>query len=75
LTFDVRSWLEQPPAAIVEPTSRHLGVLGGLLGAAGNLVNDAHLAAFAVEHAAELVSFDSDFGRFNGLTWSRPEPR
>lgn len=74
----MRSLLAQPSAAIVEPTARHLAVLGGLLGAsgtAGNLVNDAHLAALAAEHAAELVSFDSDFGRFNGLTWSRPGPR
>jgi toxin-antitoxin system PIN domain toxin len=74
----VGSWLAQPTAAIVEPTSRHLAVLGGLLatvGTAGNLVNDAHLAALAVEHAAELVSFDTDFARFDGLDWSRPPRR
>jgi toxin-antitoxin system PIN domain toxin len=74
----VRSWLAQPTAAIVEPTSRHLGVLGGLLataGTAGNLVNDAHLATLAVEHAAVLVSFDTDFARFEGLDWSRPPQR
>ncbi len=73
----VRSWLAQPTAAIVEPTSRHLGVLGGLLataGTAGNLVNDAHLAALAVEHAAALVSFDTDFARFEGLDWRRLPP-
>ncbi len=71
----MRTWLAQPSATIVEPTSRHLGVLGGLLveaGMAGNLVNDAHLAAVAIENAAELISYDSDFGRFAGLTWSRP---
>jgi len=71
----MRTWLAQPSATIVEPTSRHLGVLGGLLveaGMAGNLVNDAHLAAVAIENAAELVSYDSDFGRFAGLTSSRP---
>jgi toxin-antitoxin system PIN domain toxin len=70
-----QGWLAQPPAAIVEPTARHLGVLGGLLssaGTAGNLVSDAHLAALAVEHAAQLISFDSDFGRFDGLAWDRP---
>ena len=39
---------------------------------AGNLVNDAHLAALAVEHAAEVVSFDRDFGRFPGLRWRPP---
>lgn len=32
-----------------------------------HLVNDAHLAALAIEHGATLVSFDRDFGRFDGL--------
>jgi predicted nucleic acid-binding protein len=41
-------------------------------GTAGNLVNDAHLAALAVEHDAEVVSFDSDFARFPGVRWRRP---
>ena len=69
-----RSWLAQPSAVAVEPTTRHLDVLAGLLvssGTAGNLVSDAHLAALAVEHAAELVTFDADFGRFAGLSWVR----
>jgi uncharacterized protein len=30
------------------------------LGAGGNLVSDAHLAAIAIEHGAELFSADSD---------------
>ena len=50
-----------------KPTSRHLDVLSGLLmtvGTGGNLANDAHLAALAVEHGAEIVTYDSDFGRF-----------
>jgi predicted nucleic acid-binding protein len=50
-------------------------VLAGLLsetGTAANLVNDAHLAALAVEHDAVLVSYDADFGRFSGLRWERP---
>jgi hypothetical protein len=40
---------------------------------AGNLTTDAHLAALAISHGAVLVSFDTDFGRFKGLRWSRPE--
>jgi len=72
----VRAWLDQPPSVVVEPTSRHLDVLAGLLassGTAANLVNDAHLAALAIEHDARLVSFDADFGRFAGLRWARPD--
>ncbi len=72
----VTSWLEQPAAIAVEPTPRHLSLLAGLLessGSAGNLVSDAHLAALALEHRAELVSFDSDFARFEGVSWQRPD--
>jgi len=63
-------WLSQPTASILNPTDRHAGVLGRLLmgaGAAGNLVSDAHLAALAIEHGAELGTFDRDFARFPGL--------
>ncbi len=66
----VRAWLAQPPAVVVEPTPRHADLLAGLLeetGTAANLVNDAHLAALALEHDAVLVSFDAGFGRFTGL--------
>lgn len=63
-------WLSQPTASILNPTDRHAGVLGRLLlgaGAAGNLVSDAHLAALAIEHGADLGTFDRDFARFAGL--------
>lgn len=72
----VRAWLDQGPSVVVEPTLRHLDVLGGLLtpvGAAGNLTSDAHLAALAIEHDATIVTYDSDFGRFTGVRWSIPE--
>jgi toxin-antitoxin system PIN domain toxin len=68
-------WLAQRPASVVEPTSRHLDVLGGLLsesGTAGNLVNDAHLAALAIEYDAVIVSFDADFGRYRGVRREQP---
>ena len=70
-----QGWLSAPAATLIDPTPRHLGVLGGLLasaGTAGNLVADAHLAAIAVEHAAVVISYDSDFERFAGLAWGRP---
>jgi hypothetical protein len=28
---------------------------------------DAHLAALAIEHGAEIVSYDRDFARFPGV--------
>ena len=71
----VREWLARPAAIVVEPTARHLDVLGGILldsGTGGNLVSDAHLAALAVEHAATIVTFDTDFGRFRGVRWETP---
>lgn len=75
--FDlVDSWLTQPCAAVVHPSDRHSALLRELLapvGAAGNLTTDAHLAALAVEHGAELVSFDRDFQRFTRVRWQAPE--
>ena len=66
----VDSWLHHPAARVIAPTERHAALLSGLLVAAGrggNLVSDAHLAALAIEHGAELGTFDRDFERFAGL--------
>lgn len=74
-TDTVEQWLAQPPAVLLEPTHRHAAVLRDLLeraGVGGNLVNDAHLAALAIEHGGGLVSFDTDFGRFPDLRWQVP---
>jgi len=71
----VDSWLEQPCATVLHPGSRHRSILRELLaavGTAGNLTTDAHLAALAIEHGAELCSADADFGRFARITWSNP---
>ena len=71
----VESWLAQPCSTVVHPTTRHVSVLRELLeplGSAGNLTTDAHLAALAIEHGAELCSADTDFSRFAGLRWANP---
>lgn len=71
----IADWLAAPSAVQVNPTLRHAEILTGQLarvGTGGNLVNDAHLAALAVEHRAGIVSYDSDFGRF-GVRWNRPD--
>ena len=70
-----KPWPERTSATIVHPGPRHLPVLRELLrplGTAGNLTSDAHLAALAIEHGAELCSSDTDFARFHGLKWRNP---
>ena len=69
------AWLAQPQVIFLHPGERHAGILFDLLrhlGTAGNLTTDAHLAALAIEHQAELHSTDADFARFPGLRWSNP---
>lgn len=71
----VDGWLTQPCTTVVYPTERHSAVLRELLealGTAGNLASDAHLAALAIEHGAQLCSTDTDFARFPGLRWVNP---
>jgi toxin-antitoxin system PIN domain toxin len=71
----VRTWLGQPAVSVIDPGSRHAEILFALLdslGTAGNLTTDAHLAALAIEHQAELHSTDADLGRFSGLRWVNP---
>ena len=71
----VDAWLDQSAATIVHPGPHHATLLRqliGPMGAGGNLTSDAHLAALAIEHGAELCSSDSDFARFPGLKWRNP---
>ena len=72
----VAEWCAAPGAQLVAPTPRHAQVLGGLVqraGTGGNLVSDAHLAAIALEHRAGIVTYDADFGRFDGVPWETPD--
>ena len=71
----VDSWLSQPSVMALNPGEEHWRLLRGLLdeaGTVGNLTTDAHLAAVAIEHGAELNSTDSDFARFARLRWANP---
>jgi uncharacterized protein len=43
--------------------------------APGNLVNDAYLAALAIEHDAAVATFDRDFARFPEVKTLMPSPR
>ncbi len=71
----VRRWLDRPQAVLIHPGDRHANILFNLLeavGTAANLTTDAHLAALAIEHQAELHSTDADMARFPGLRWKNP---
>lgn len=62
-------------AATVGPGGRHWGIFESLcreVGARGNTVPDAYLAALAIEHGATWVSGDRGFARFPGLRWTLP---
>jgi hypothetical protein len=71
----VHNWLAHPGVAVIQPGPHHARILTDLVlkvGTAGNLTTDAHLAALAIEHNAELCSADRDFARFPGLRWHNP---
>ena len=71
----VDDWLAQPYVAPLIPGERHWSILRQLLsdnGSAGNLTNDAHIAAIAIEHNYAVYSSDNDFKRFDGLTHVNP---
>jgi len=71
----VAEWLDAPAAWVPQPGRGYRDTIGRLvcdLDLRGNLVSDAALAALALEHGLTVVSADSDFARFRGLTWLNP---
>lgn len=74
-TAIVSSWLEVPGVTVPAPGPGHWEILERVLRGAqakGPLVTDAHLAALAIEHGAQLASADRDFARFEGLRFVNP---
>ena len=68
-------WFRSPTVTPLNPGTQHIAIFRNMLAAAGvggNLVTDAHIAALAIEHQAEVHSNDSDFARFPGLRWRNP---
>lgn len=71
----LRALRRQPGHVLLGPGPPHLEILERICDQAdarGDLAPDAQLAAIAIEHACELVSFDHDFARFAELRWMRP---
>jgi len=71
----VEEWLDCAPVWVPLPTESHRDVLKAILvdqSLRANLVQDAHLAALAIEHGLLLCSTDGDFGRFPDLRWENP---
>jgi toxin-antitoxin system PIN domain toxin len=60
---------------IVQPGPRHWEIFQRLCTSAqakGNLVQDAWLAALAIESGCEWITNDRDYARFKGLRWRGP---
>jgi uncharacterized protein len=67
--------LGQPHCQIIQPGPRHWSIFVDLCArakVAGNLVQDAWLAALAIESGCEWITTDRDFARFDGLRWRTP---
>jgi toxin-antitoxin system PIN domain toxin len=60
---------------LLSPGERHWDIftrLSKTVGARGNLIPDAYLAALAIESGTELVTTDRDYARFPNLRWRHP---
>lgn len=71
----VDACLEAPAALALRAESRHWSIFRELCRRAdcrGNLVQDAWLAALAIEHQCVFVTTDRDFARFPRLQWQHP---
>lgn len=69
------NWFSYPHITLLQPGAAHWSHFQSLLVAAdvrGNLVNDAHIAALALEHNAVVHTNDSDFARFPNVRWHNP---
>ena len=71
-------WCRAPNVVHPEPGRGFAETFAGTMrsgAAAGNLVNDAYLAALATQHGAAVATFDRDFARFPEITTVVPGVR
>jgi uncharacterized protein len=66
---------EHPSYMRLRPADRHWDIFTHLclsVGARGNDIPDAYLAALAIESGSEWITVDKGFSRFPGLKWRHP---
>ena len=71
----VDALLDAPAALRLRPGERHFELFRDLCDRAdcrGNLVQDAYLAALALEQGCTWFTTDRDYARFPGLIWAHP---
>ncbi|MBA3418524.1 MAG: TA system VapC family ribonuclease toxin [Geodermatophilaceae bacterium] len=71
----VQEWLDAEMSWVPSPGSGFATAFLGLVTKyqlRGNLVSDAQLAALALENGLAVYSADTDFARFNEVTWVNP---
>lgn len=71
----VEKWMDLPQVRVMPPAASHFTRVMDLMAAAmaaGPVLSDAILAAYAIEHRATLFTNDGDFARFPGLHWENP---
>lgn len=71
----VDACLSAPAAVALRADGSHWSLFRDLCTQAdcrGNLIQDAFLAALALEHGCVFMTTDRDFSRFNGLRWEHP---
>jgi len=65
----------RPNASLLSPGQRHWQIFTELcteVGARGNLIPDAYLAAIAIETDSDWITTDRDYRRFSGLRVRHP---
>ena len=71
----VKMWFQHPQVIQLDAGDSHFDHLEQCLdaaGRAGRLVTDAHLAALAMDHDAEIHTADQDFRVFPSVRWRNP---
>jgi len=71
----LQQMLDTPHAVRLRPGERHWETFVRLCQSTncrGDLVQDAYLAALAIEHNCDWITADLDFARFPGLHWRHP---